>query len=78
MAVNTSPFPEMVGGDMAIANVVDRGTMLWVYDERGNLLGQVPKWDGLQGFTPTTVSVRRGTMIYTCDERGSVLGQTLG
>jgi len=30
---------------MAITNVVDRGSTLWVYDERGQLLGQVPKGD---------------------------------
>jgi len=63
---------------MAIANVVDRGSMLWVYDERGQLLGQVPKGDSLQGCTSTTVSVRRGSMIYTYNERGQLLGQTPG
>ena len=63
---------------MAIANVVDRGNMLWVYDEHGHVLGQVPKGDSLQGYTSTTVSVRRGSMIYTYDERGLLLGQTPG
>jgi hypothetical protein len=39
---------------MAIANVVDRGSMLCVYDEKGLLLSQIPKSDGLQGYTSAT------------------------
>ena len=55
---------------MAIANVVQRGSMLYVYDERGRQLAVVSAGDRLQGYTSTSFSVRRGSMIYTYNEAG--------
>jgi hypothetical protein len=62
---------------MAIANVVRRGSVLCIYNERGQQLcmlsiGSAPK-DGLQGFTSSTVSIRRGNVVCTYDEKGRQL-----
>jgi hypothetical protein len=66
---------------MTIGNAVQRGSLIYVYDEKGRRLtsllpGDRPK-DGLQGYTSSTVSVRRGSLIYTYDERGRRLSSTL-
>ena len=54
---------------MAIGSAVQRGSLVYVYDEKGRrltslLAGKGPK-DELQGYTSSTVSVRRGSLIYT-------------
>ena len=66
---------------MAIGSAVQRGQLVYVYDEKGRrltslLAGTGPK-DGLQGYTSSTVNVRRGSLIYTYDERGRRLSSTL-
>jgi hypothetical protein len=66
---------------MAIGSAVQRGLLVYVYNEKGHRLasllsGKGPK-DGLQGYTCMTVSVRRGSLIYTYDERGRRLSLTL-
>jgi YD repeat-containing protein len=66
---------------MTIGSAVQRGQLVYVYDEKGRrltslLAGQGPK-DRLQGYTSSTVSVRRGSLIYTYDERGRRLSSTL-
>jgi hypothetical protein len=66
---------------MAIGSAVQRGSLVYVYDEKGNrltslLAGQGPQ-DGLQGYTSATVSVRRGALLHTYDERGRRLSATL-
>jgi hypothetical protein len=48
---------------MAIGSAVQRGSLVYVYDEKGRrltclLAGQGPK-DGLQGYTSATVAARR-------------------
>lgn len=64
---------------MAIGSAVQRGQTVYIYDERGRMLGAAPAGsnsnpnDGLQGYTGTTVSVRRGASIYIHDERGRLL-----
>jgi hypothetical protein len=59
---------------MAIGNAVQRGTVVYIYDEKGHQTGSVSagsgKDDGLKGYTSSTVNVRRGTVIYTYDEKG--------
>ena len=59
---------------MAIGNAVERGSMIYVYDERGRQLYGRPKGsqpgDGLKGYTSHTVNIQRGSMIYSYDERG--------
>jgi hypothetical protein len=66
---------------MAIGSAVQRGSLAYVYDEKGRrltslLAGNGPK-DGLQGYTSSTVSVRRGALIYTYDQRGRRLSSAL-
>ncbi len=48
---------------MAIANVVQRGSFIYVYDDKGKQLcsisaGHGPN-DGLKGYTSSTVNVER-------------------
>lgn len=59
---------------MAIGNAVQKGSLVYIYDEKGKQLATVPagsgKDDGLKGYTSTTVNVRKGSLIYTYDEKG--------
>jgi hypothetical protein len=55
---------------MAIGSAVQRGSWVYVYDEKGRQLTTVAAGEGLQGFTGSSVSVRRGAWIYTFDEKG--------
>ena len=65
---------------MAIGNAVQRGSMVYVYDEKGRQIASVMAGngpnDGLKGYTSSTVNVQRGSMIYTYDERGRQIGST--
>jgi hypothetical protein len=66
--------------DMPIGNAVQRGSTVYVYDEKGRqiftqLAGSGPK-DGLQGYTGGTVNIRRGSTIYTYDEKGRQISTT--
>ena len=65
---------------MAIGNAVQRGTLVYLYDENGRQLrtlaaGSGPG-EGLTGYTGGTVSIRRGPWIYTYDERGRQVSTT--
>ena len=59
---------------MAIGNAVQKGSRVYIYDEKGKQLATVSagsgKDDGLKGYTSTTVNVRKGSLIYTYDEKG--------
>lgn len=59
---------------MAIGNAVQKGSLVYIYDEKGKQLATVSagsgKDDGLKGYTSTTVNVRKGSLIYTYDEKG--------
>jgi len=65
---------------MAIGNAVQRGSFVYIYDEKGRQIGSVSagsgKDDGLTGYTSSTVNVRRGSFIYTYDEKGRQTGST--
>jgi len=61
---------------MPIANAVQRGTTVYIYDEKGRQIGTVPAGDGLHGFTSGSVSIRRGSTIYIYDEKGRQTGTT--
>ena len=66
---------------MAIGNAVQRGSLVYVYDEKGRQLSSIiagsgPK-DGLTGYTSSTVNIRRGTLIYTYDEKGRQIASTI-
>ena len=56
-----------------IASAVQRGSYVYVYNERGGQLCALPCGnDGsLQGYTASTVSIKRGNYIYIYDEKGS-------
>jgi hypothetical protein len=65
---------------MAIGNAVQRGSFVYVYDEKGHqtatiAAGADPK-DGLTGYTSSTVNVRRNAFIYTYDEKGRQIATT--
>ncbi|MBV1700609.1 MAG: hypothetical protein KGQ46_02170 [Hyphomicrobiales bacterium] len=65
---------------MAIGNAVQRGTLVYVYDEKGRQLfcvgaGTGPK-DGLTGYTSSTVNVRHGSTIYSYDVHGRQISMT--
>lgn len=62
---------------MSIASVVEKGSTIYAYDEKGRTLftrgkGNGPK-DGLVGFTSSTVTVRVGATLYTLNEKGGTL-----
>ncbi len=61
---------------MAIGSAVQRGSFVYVYDEKGRQIATVPAGEGLQGYTGATISVRRGSFIYTYDERGRQMSTT--
>jgi hypothetical protein len=61
----------------AIGNAVQRGNVVYVYDEKGRQIFDKPsgsgKGDGLAGYTSGTVSIKRGSVVYTYDEKGRQL-----
>ena len=62
---------------MAIGNVIQKGSTIYVYDEKGKLIrglsaGSGPK-DGLKGYTSTMVNIQRGSTIYSYNEKGAVV-----
>ena len=65
---------------MSIGNAVQKGSWIYIYDEKGHQTGVVPigggKDDGLKGYTSSTVNVRKGSWIYSYDEKGSQLSVT--
>ena len=63
--------------NMPIANAVQQGLIIRVYNENGQQLfaldpGSGPD-DGLQGYTRYTVIIRRGNTIYTYNDKGNFL-----
>ncbi len=65
---------------MAIANAVQRGSVVFVYDERNRQIFTIPAGagpaDGLKGYTGASVNVRRGNTIFTYDDRGRQISTT--
>jgi hypothetical protein len=67
--------------DMAIGNAIQRGSFVYVYDEKGRQIarlsaGNAAKGDGLTGYTSTTVNVKRGAYIYTYNEQGRQISRS--
>jgi len=63
---------------MPIANVIQRGTVIYVYNEKGQTLftktvGSEPT-DGVKGYTSSFVNIQRGRVIYTHNEMGATTG----
>lgn len=63
---------------MAIANAIQKGSFVYIYDEKGRQLACVgagsQKGDGLTGYTSSTVNIRKGSFIYSYDEKGRQTG----
>ncbi len=64
---------------MPIGSAVQKGSTVYVYDERGRTLftksGGTKPTDGLQGFTGLTVSIRIGSTMYTLMFVVNVIGR---
>ncbi len=63
---------------MAIATAVQKGSAVYIYDERGRVLFTVPFLNspgmGLTGYTSSTVSIKRsGNAVYTYNEKGQCI-----
>lgn len=54
---------------MAISTAVQRGKLVYVYNENGN--NTITIQGDLQGFTSSTVTVRRGNMVYVYELNSS-------
>jgi hypothetical protein len=65
---------------MAIGNAVQKGSTVYVYDEKGRQIftkaAGSGKDDGLKGYTNSTVNIRKGTTIYTYNEKGNQVSTT--
>jgi hypothetical protein len=60
---------------MAIGNAVQRGTLIYVYDQQGKPITSISapgRWpnDGLKGFDASSINIQKGTLLYTYDEMG--------
>lgn len=66
-----------MGEIMTIGAVVQRGSSVYVYSERGSILcvlmADGRPGQGLMGYTSTTVSIRRGSTLYIYSEKGSLI-----
>ena len=62
---------------MAIGSAIERGSVILVYDQRGQMLFSKANGsgahDGLLGFTGSTVTVRSGSVITTYGEYGQII-----
>ena len=62
---------------MAIGSAIERGSQVFVYDERGHMLFSEPKGsgphDGLPGFAGSTVTVQSGSTTLTYGGNSEVL-----
>jgi len=63
---------------MAIANAVQRGSLVYVYDEKNKQIFTQPAGsgpnDGLQGYTGGSVNIRRGNLVYSYNDKGRQIG----
>ncbi|MFN3786002.1 MAG: hypothetical protein ACK4RS_04090 [Thiothrix sp.] len=65
---------------MTIGYAIQRGTLIYVYDQDGRQVtsvsapGRFPE-DGLKGYTANSIYVRKGTLIYAYDENGRQIGR---
>lgn len=65
---------------MPIANAVQRGSTVYVYNERNQLTftqsAGSGRNDGLKGYTGGSVNIQRGSTVYTYNEKGQLTGTT--
>jgi hypothetical protein len=60
---------------MAIGKAVQRGTLIYIYDQDGRAVTSVSapsRWptDGLKDYTSTNINVQKGTLLYSYDKNG--------
>ncbi|MFO0417002.1 MAG: hypothetical protein ACK5Y6_06915 [Pseudomonadota bacterium] len=59
---------------MSIANAVQRGPWIYVYDEKNQQIFTKPAGsgpnDGLKGYTNSSVNIQNGSWIYTYNQKG--------
>ncbi|MGP9525781.1 hypothetical protein ACT3QO_11530, partial [Psychrobacter sp. AOP7-D1-15] len=74
--LNFKFYDKNTGVMLMIANAVQRGSSVYLYDETGQDLpvSIFTRGGRLVGFTASTVSIQNGTLIYTYDDRGNILG----
>lgn len=66
---------------MSIANAVQRGNYVFLYDENGNQIAEIrlPGGDsppnGLKSFTSSSVNIQSGGYIFTYNEKGTRTGE---
>lgn len=67
---------------MTIGHAVQRGTLIYVYDQDGRQVtsisapGRFPD-DGLKGYSSNSIHIQKGTLIYAYDEAGHQVGRPL-
>ena len=65
---------------MSIANAVQRGSWVHVYNDKNQQLfvqgAGNGSGDGLKGYTSNSVNIQRGGWIYTYNEKGQQTGTT--
>jgi len=59
-----------------IALAVQRGSMVYAYNDKSSIIFTIGAGDGLVGYTNRSVNIRRGNMVYTYNEKGSQTGMT--
>lgn len=64
---------------MPIGNVIQRGSIIRVYNEKGHEIfakscGSGPS-NGLKGYTGSTVNIQQGNTITTYNEQGHEVGR---
>jgi hypothetical protein len=66
---------------MSIGNAVQRGSNVFIYNEKGQQTGtvlvNVGSEDGLKGYTSSNVNIRRGSYIISYDETGRQISSVL-
>ena len=59
---------------MAIGNVMEKGNLIYAYDEKNKQLFAKPfnskNGAKLMGYTNSTVNIKKGNLVYTYDEKG--------
>ena len=64
---------------MAIGKAVQRGTLIYIYDQNGVAVTSISapgRWpgDGLKTYDRDTVSVQKGSLLYSYDKYGKRMG----
>lgn len=66
---------------MAISKAVQRGTLIYIYDQNGEAVTSISApsrlpTDGLKAFNSQGISVQKGSLLYSYDKHGRQTGIT--